>query len=499
MNTAELANDPDLAVGMGKALKSHLHRTVFWGICAGLAALCLFTANGIITPVAILMLPILVGLLWRLGEPPVLLYACSFQWLQASAAIFYTNHFGQTLDEAFGSTALSFATWLSLIAVVVLACGIRCGYVGAGPPRMSELEEEASRLDVKKLGVLYAISLVGSFILTAVGWHFSTIRQPLLAFAALKWGVVFLICYTVLQQRRGYGLLFACVMLEFILGFSGIYASFKCVFFVLVIAAMSSPRMLRGRRLAITSVCFVALFIMGVVWTTIKMDYRTFLIEEADAAGEAVPIERKFTKLTDLVEDVTWDNFLDGMDALIMRISYVNFFALTTENVPGRIPYENGALWSGSIVHILMPRVLFPDKPILDDSERTRTYTGVNVAGSEQDTSIGIGYVGESYIDFGPVGMFIPIFLLGLLYGVINRFFITRTRYKLLGSALAVSVLVFNAYEIETSNIKLLGGVITALLAATVFYKALGGSVMAYLQGSAVGASVWSQARVRKI
>jgi hypothetical protein len=123
----------------------------------------------------------------------------------------------------------------------------------------------------------------------------------------------------------------------------------------------------------------------------------------------------------------------------------------------------------------------------------------MNVAGSEQDTSIGIGYVGESYIDFGPIGMFIPIFLLGLLYGVINRFFITRTRYKLLGSALAVSVLVFNAYEIETSNIKLLGGVITALLAAIVFYKALGGSVMAYLQGSAVGASVWSRGRVPKI
>src|SRR4029077_6417558 len=114
-----------------------------------------------------------------------------------------------------------------------------------------------------------------------------------------------------------------------------------------------------------------------------------------------------------LVEDVTWDNFLDGMDALIMRISYVNFFALATENVPGRIPYENGALWRGSVVHMFMPRVLFPEKPILDDSERTRTYTGMNVAGSEQDTSIGIGYVGESYIDFGPIGMFIPIFLLG--------------------------------------------------------------------------------------
>ncbi len=79
-----------------------------------------------------------------------------------------------------------------------------------------------------------------------------------------------------------------------------------------------------------------------------------------------------------------------------------------------------------------MPRFLFPDKPVLDDSERTRTYTGMNVAGMEQGTSIGIGYIGESYVDFGPVKMFAPIFLLGLLYGLIYRFFVTKTRYTLL-------------------------------------------------------------------
>src|SRR5205823_12744106 len=134
--------------------------------------------------------------------------------------------------------------------------------------------------------------------------------------------------------------------------------------------------------------------------------------------------------------------------------------------------------------HVFTPRFLFPDKPALDDSERTRLYTGLQVAGMEAGTSIGIGYVGESYVDYGPLGMFAPIFLLGALYGLINRFFVTRTRYKLLGSALAVSILVFNAYEIETSNIKLVGGVIAAALVAIVIYKVLAGSVMAYLQQS---------------
>lgn len=469
-----------------------------WGMlafCGGLAFGGIFSANGLLTSVALLALPVICYLVWREGEPPVLVFACVFQWLQATAAIFYTNHFHVTLDQAYGSNALTMATWLSIAGVVALAAGVRLAFLSANSSHSRQLEVDSSRLSIGKLGILYAGIVLVSTILTALAVRLASLTQPLLAFASLKWAIVFLVCYTVLQQRRGYGLLAACVATEFVLGFSGIYSSFKTVFFVLVVAAMSSRLALRGRRLLITLICFALLFPMGVVWTAIKMDYRTFLAEEGSATGETVPIERKFTKLADLLEDITWDNIMDGLEALIMRVSYVNFFALTIENVPNRVPFENGKLWGGSVVHVLTPRLLFPDKPTLDDSERTRTYTGVEVAGMEQNTSIGIGYVGESYIDFGPIGMFVPIFLLGVLYGLINRFFISRTRHKLLSSSLAVSVLVFNAYGIEASNIKLLGGVITALIAAVMFYGVLGTPLMTYLQnGASRRLSGWSPA-----
>jgi hypothetical protein len=487
MNTLSTAL-PTLTVPSQRAAArpSHVARYVFWGICAVLSLFGLFTPNGLVTSAAFGVPAILGLLLWREGEPPVLLFGCTFQWLQATAAILYTNHFGQTLEEAFGSNELSVATWLSLLAVVVLAVGIRCGFIGAGKPQRSELELEASRININKIAVLYGISFVGATLLNIVAWQLPSVTQPLLAVAALKWAVVFLLCYTVLHQRRGYGFLVACIGLEFLMGLTGIYAEFKSVFFVLVVAAMSSPLALRGRRLAATVTCFAILFILGVVWSAVKMDYRAFLAEETSGSEETVPIERKFDKLADLVQSITWDNFADGMDALILRVSYVNFFALTIENVPARIPYENGELWKGSVMHVLTPRFLFPDKPALDDSERTRLYTGVNVAGVEQGTSIGIGYVGESYIDFGPIWMFMPILFLGLLYGAINRFFITRTRYKLLGSALAVSVLVFNAFAIETSNVKLVGGVVSGALVSIVLYKIFGASITAFLRNPAV-------------
>src|SRR4029077_16851095 len=91
---------------------------------------------------------------------------------------------------------------------------------------------------------------------------------------------------------------------------------------------------------------------MGVVWSAIKMDYRTFLAEEETSSEESIPIERKLGMLSDLVESVTWQNFEDGMEAMVLRLSYVPYFALAINNVPSRVPYENGALWAGSVVHV---------------------------------------------------------------------------------------------------------------------------------------------------
>ena len=472
------ARVPAASPRVGERSPRFAMRTTWWVAFVVLAAAGFFATNGLITSAAVLELPVLIMLLWRPGEPPTMLFACWFQWLQATAAIFYTNHLGITLEEAFGSYALNMAAWLSMAAVLVLAIATRCGFIGAQKSEGDQIEAEARQLDVNKIGPAYVVSLVLSIALTIAGAVLGPIRQPLLAFAALKWAFVFLLCYTVLTQRKGFGWLAFCIAVEFVLGFWGIYAGFKWVFFVLVIACLSSRRLMRGGRIALITVIFVLLFIMGIVWNAIKTDYRSFLAEEE----EEVPIERRFSKLADLVESLNFENIGDGLDALIMRVSYVNFFALTIENVPSRLPYENGELWKGAVVHALMPRVLFPDKAILDDSDRTRLYTGMNVAGAEQSTSIGIGYVGESYIDFGPIGMFVPIFLLGLMYGVISRFFIKRTRYKLLGSSIALSLLVFNAYEIETSNIKLFGGVVAATIGAIIFYKLCAPNLMQALR-----------------
>ena len=100
----------------------------------------------------------------------------------------------------------------------------------------------------------------------------------------------------------------------------------------------------------------------------------------------------------------------------------------------------------------------------------------------ERGTSIGIGYVAESYVDFGPILMFVPIFLLGVFYGLIYRVFVIHSRSKLICTAIATSILIFTASKIETSNIKIVGGTVTALLVVGIIYFAFGKAFRAWLE-----------------
>ena len=97
----------------------------------------------------------------------------------------------------------------------------------------------------------------------------------------------------------------------------------------------------------------------------------------------------------------TASSFGNATQGMLDRLSYVDFFAVVLETVPSQLPHENGALWLDAITRPFMPRLFFPSKTVIDDSERTNYYTGLGVAGAEEGTSISLGYVAESYIDFG--------------------------------------------------------------------------------------------------
>ena len=112
-----------------------------------------------------------------------------------------------------------------------------------------------------------------------------------------------------------------------------------------------------------------------------------------------------------------------GFDRLAQRWGYVDFLAATMRNVPAHVPYENGALIGAAVMHVIEPRLLFPDKPRLDDNQLTAKYAGFRLdARTSSGTSVGLGYVAELYIDFGVPGTIVVMFVLGFLGGRCFRF-----------------------------------------------------------------------------
>jgi hypothetical protein len=447
-----------------------------WALAATLAAWGIFRPNSWLTAAATLLVPLLVGLLWFRGEPPVLLFACLMQWLQASIAIFYTDFHGVSLRSV-GGKQLAIATWLSLGAIFVLAAGMRVAQFRRRRDVAEQAQRETLRLEPGKILTWYLLLFIGIYFVQVLADSLPGLAQPLLAVATLRWVLVFLLAQSVLTLRRGYWLLGVVICIEFVTGILGFFSGFKGVFFVLLVVLPTASFLFKGWRLVQFGFVAALIVTLAIVWTVIKEDYREFLNQGTGQQVILVPASERIAKLGDLVGALNMEAIEEGMEKAVLRISYVSYFAAAITHVPSQIPHENGELWLGAVRHVLMPRFLYPNKPVINDSERVEKYTGIPVAGAEQGTSISLGYMAESYVDFGPVGMFAPVFVLGIFYGLIYRYFVYHYSLRLLGFAMATSILVFGAYTIETSNIKLVGGNAMGFIVSALFAKFFGPSV----------------------
>ena len=110
--------------------------------------------------------------------------------------------------------------------------------------------------------------------------------------------------------------------------------------------------------------------------------------------------------------------FYGNIDVFIDRLWAIYYPALAVARVPDVVPHTDGKLMLDTLQFMFMPRVFFPDKPeIGSDSELVRRYSGVWVAGANEDTDIAFGYAAESYIDFGVPMMFMPVFIWAHVHG----------------------------------------------------------------------------------
>lgn len=406
-------------------------------------------------------------LLWRPGEPPILQFVFLYQWMQSSISIFYANWKDIPLEYfMFHPGAHDQAVALCLIGLVVLGIGLR---IGAGRQDLNFSRAASATVfstPYAKFVKLFMAVWVFSAACHLLAQAIPGASQLLLALASFKWAAFVVLTYATFVRPEGsFAIWLAVFLIEFVSALGGYFSSFKDVFVFTLIALGAAQVRVSPRQAVLGGLLVGAFVFVGVIWTAIKTDYRHFVRGDSTAQVVTVDFGTAVAKLGELAVDLDAAEIGSSVDQLFRRIMYTEFFGATLTYVPHVVPHENGALWADALIRPVTPRFLFPDKAIIDESLLTNAYTGLGVSGMDQGTQITIGYMGEAYIDFGHLGMFAPILLVGLAMGRICRWILTGPRsYGIAGLGLAPVVLMAASY-LEMSSAKVIGGLFAQTLA----------------------------------
>lgn len=428
------------------------------GVAAIFIFCSLFTANPLLSVLASSIPPLLVWLLWRVGEPPVLLFGCGMQWAQIVSAVFFANQQNRNIAQT--EPSLQLALLVSLTSIVALAFGMRFALLKLPS---SDSYNQIPVLSAATLFVVYVVFFFGAILLQTFAFHIPRLTQVMIGLSTFKWVAVYMLFLKILRTRRSFGLLGIVLLVEFANGL-GFFSGFKFVFFVLLIVVLSFPGAWRARYSWMYITCAGLLLSFGFLWLAIRADYRRFMSHGSGSQEIKVSYVERFAWLKQRFERFTVEDFREGAGGFEGRYAWGTLLTWTIENVPANVPHENGRLSLAALKHLLTPRVLFPNKEPLHDSLIARKYTGVQVAGPDEGASIGIGYIGELYVDFGFWLMHAGVLLLGCFYGLIYRRMATRTSLRPWRFACATAILFVPTSTPESALAKLLGGVILSWL-----------------------------------
>jgi hypothetical protein len=421
-----------------------------------------------------LLLIFLFYLFWEENTPPVIIAGIGFQWLSVAIGHIYLILTDQKYEILLWHPESSLEKiettyWLSIFGILFFALGIKSAIRNLRPLKLSINLIE--KYDTFKIIILYASfsafvsSLFGLLRFAAPG-----ISQPVGMLLYLKWSLLYIMIYNSYKKNEHKNIVLAIIIIEIILGFTGFFSVFKDILILLPIIYLTFNKIRGIKQIGFLILMAAILINIGAVWSYVKVGYREFLSGGKREQIVTVSKQEALSKLIDLTSQINAKSYQIGMEALVKRIYFLEYFSASVKYIPARHPYFNGENWGNALKHVVMPRMIFPEKEAIDDSKQTTKLSGIIVADSSQGTSISIGYMAESYADFGIPFLFIPVFLLGLLMGLIYKFLMQSYQNPLWNYALVMPM--YFLIDVFGDNIiKIMGNTVMFLLVFVIFVK----------------------------
>jgi hypothetical protein len=326
--------------------------------------------------------------------------------------------------------------------------------------KLTETAKEKGKIGI----VLTVIGFIGSF--------FSGLDSPLAfvfyLFAMLKYVGPFYIYYSDLPFKRK--AFYASLIIFFVQAIAqGMFGEFV-MYLILSLIVVSIRYKLRFiTKLTLFS---VGLFLI-LVLQSVKSTYRNITWGGKEEKGLSVSSDSKVNIFSELFYDrlLSPEEIFNqkAMFGVYARMNQGFLISRAMDYVPRVEPYAEGETIIRSIQAVIVPRVLWPDKPEAGGHENLARFVGIK---QRLKYSMNIGPYGEAYGNFGPVYGVVFILLYGLLFSYLFKALLEKSQLRptLL---LWTPLLFFSALTVETDILSTLNSFVKgAVFVATLYWGA---------------------------
>ena len=395
-------------------------------------------------------------------KPSIFTIIFVYHLIQVLAGVWLSNFLGKDIN--FRSEHTGTATIVAYAGLLFLFTPIIYYQNKIPSISLEGFKRHAYRLSIERtfkvyVVIFFLVNTLGGFAFLIPG-----LAQIIISIVKIKWFAFLLFGFQALLKKRMQKQFLFFVLLEFSLGFFSFFSDFKTVMFFGAFIAIVFLRRVYLRHVIITAITIMALFYLGVLWTSIKGEYRAFLNQGSTSQTVSVGKEDALSKLVELSGNRPESNFDNAAAEFFARLQYTYHLAKTMDRIPSVMPYEYGANIGRTLSFVTTPRFLNPDKPKYEASVKASKYTGISYLGASSGVSFSLGYFADCYIDFGYYGMMFPLLILGFIYGITYFYFVRKSSPNFIFNYAVVGAMYMEFHAFEADSTFLMGRLFATLL-----------------------------------
>lgn len=168
---------------------------------------------------------------------------------------------------------------------------------------------------------------------------------------------------------------------------------------------------------------------------------------------------------------VQTDSFLSkkSMEGVVTRVSQGWIVSAAMYTVPSQVAHAHGETIKDAAVAALVPRVIMPNKKRSISTANVNKYTFLRVG---RTTSMGLGPLGESWVNYGRIGGIMVMFAFGILINCVFRLACKFSRYDDF-FFFCVPLIFLQVVKAETEFLTVFNHIVKATVIVFLVYQAL--------------------------